>query len=468
MNKPTIVVVDNQRENLDLVASALDHGQYNVHKYPTAMLALQNMEVHGADILLTDLHLPGLDGFALLDIVRQRWPQCKIIIFTAYGGVEQAVRAIKSGATDFLTKPLNQASIPEMVRQLLELRVHTDGAAPAETAPPMEADLHMPNVVELANKAAPTDCTVLVTGESGVGKEVLADYITKKSQRCNEPYVKVDCAAITETLVESELFGHERGAFTGANKRHVGRVERANKGTLFLDEIGELSLTMQTKLLRVLQTHEIERVGGSGAVKVDFRLICATHRDLRKMVSEGRFRQDLFFRINTFPIQIPPLRDRRDEIPSLARMFLARYRTMLQRGPTDISPETMAMLQSYPWPGNVRELEHCLERACLLAPQSFLLPGDVWWLGLPVTHAAPASSAPNIPSVKLPVAAPVPSPEAPAPELTPLEKAEFLALKQTLDKYNWNFTRAAQALGISRSTLYLKASKYDLNRAEAV
>jgi DNA-binding NtrC family response regulator len=355
-----------------------------------------------------------------------------------------------------------------MVRQLLELRIHTD-EIPAEAVPPNEADLHMPNVVELANKAAPTDCTVLINGESGVGKEVLGDYITRKSLRCNEPYVKVDCAAITETLVESELFGHERGAFTGANKRHVGRVERANKGTLFLDEIGELSLSMQTKLLRVLQTHEIERVGGTGEVKVDFRLICATHRDLRKMVSEGRFRQDLFYRINTFPIQIPPLRDRRDEIPALARMFLKRYRTMLQRGPTEIGSEALAMLQSYPWPGNVRELEHCLERACLLAPQSYLQTSDVWWLGspaapvLPAVRTAPALSAPI---VKPPVTAPQ-AEDAPGPELTPLEKAEFIALKQTLDKYNWNFTRAAQALGISRSTLYLKASKYDLNRAEA-
>jgi len=312
---------------------------------------------------------------------------------------------------------------------------------------------------------------VLLTGETGVGKEVLADYIQANSKRNRAPYVKVNCTALSESLIESELFGHEQGAFTGAARRHIGRFERANRGTLFLDEIAELSPAMQTKLLRVLQNREIERVGGSEVIKLDFRLICATHRNLQQSVAEGKFRQDLFYRINIVPLHIPPLRERKDEIAELANRFLARARANLGRGSATLDPETIQLLQSFPWPGNIRELENCIERAALLARDSVLRPSDFWWL--PVGEATPLPTVPPPPMVGPPTGLvpvqPVPNasggtslPEMPG--LSPLENAERVALRQTLDQHRWNFTQAATALNISRSTLYLKARKYNLLR----
>lgn len=346
MTSPSVVVIDKERANLDLIQGVLAGGPYTVFAYDNARDALQNMESHGAAILFTDLQMPELDGFKILQIVRGRWPGCKVVIFAGYGRVQDAVRAIKDGATDFLTKPLNTAAFPEMVTQLLALQ-NTSGEHSGLALPQMEATAESNSILVTAGAAAPTDCTVLITGETGVGKEVLADFIQTHSKRKAQPYIKVNCAALSESLIESELFGHEQGAFTGAGKRHTGRFERAHRGTLFLDEIGELSASMQTKLLRVLQTREVERVGGTERLGVDFRLICATHRNLEVMLKDGKFRQDLYYRINVMPINIQPLRERQTEIPALAAVFLNRARTTLQRGPTSIEPDALALLQSY-------------------------------------------------------------------------------------------------------------------------
>jgi len=471
----TIVVLDDHRENLDLIREVLDGAGYALYTYEDPLQALRGMESHGGDILMTDLNMPGMDGMGVMQVVRRRWSACKVIIFTGYGGVENAVRAIKLGATDFLTKPLNYLAIPDMVKQILALHREPEETAPVSEALPVMNGTHASgNVMAMAAAAAPTNCTVLILGESGVGKEVLADYIHGQSARSAQPFVKVNCTALSESLVESELFGHERGAFTGANNRHVGRFERANGGTLFLDEIGELSPVMQTKLLRVLQTQEIERVGGTGPIKVDFRLVCATHRNLPQLVAEGKFRQDLFYRINTFPIFVPPLRERQDEIPGLAECFLKRMRETLKRGPTTIDESGMRLLRQYAWPGNVRELEHCVERACLLAQTETLRAADFWWLNIQdPMQAAPSPSWPPVPTAH---AAPTPASQAPASSvpaisstgelLSPLQAAERVALKQVLDQHRWNFTHAAMALNISRSTLYLKARKYGLTRAD--
>ena len=467
MKTPTVVVIDQEHENLELIKTVLDSARYNVRAFANPLVALQYMEQHSPDVLLTDLQMPELDGFKLLAIVQRQWPHCQVIIFAAYGGVVDAVRAIKAGAADFLTKPLNREAIPAMVGQLLELQSKTTAAAqPFQALPPQAGkavppDKALPSVVSLANTVAGTDCAVLITGETGTGKEVLADYIWANSARRDRPCVKVDCAAIPETLVESELFGHEAGAFPGAHRQRIGRFERAHQGTLFLDEIGNLSENMQGKLLRVLQTHEIERLGGAGPVKIDFRLICATRYELAELLAGGKFRQELYYRINTFPIHIPPLRERREEIADFARHFLARSQKALGRGPATLAPEALELLQAYSWPGNVRELEHCLERASLLAREPLLQKSDLWWLDVPL----PAQSAAALPAATgYLLAAASGELNVPLPGLSPLENAERTALKQTLEQYNWSFTRAAAALGISRSTLYLKTRKYALAR----
>jgi DNA-binding NtrC family response regulator len=463
MKLPTIVVIDQEQENLDLIKAVLDPLRYNVRTFANAFVALEYMEPHGAEILLTDLLMPELDGLKILSMVQQRWPRCKVIIFTAYGGVVDAVRAIKAGATDFLTKPLNRDSIPAMVEQTLALQAKRAEAQTADqSAKPAPLINSLANAIALANTVAGTDSTVLITGETGVGKEILADYIWANSARRDRPYIKVDCAAIPEALVESELFGHESGAFPGANKQHLGRFERAQRGTIFLDEVGNLSANMQSKLLRVLQTHEIERVGGSGPIKIDFRLICSTRYDLADLLAADRFREDLYYRINTFPITVPPLRDRQNEIPEFTQYFLARSREELGREPMEVDPEALELMRTYPWPGNVRELEHCLERACLMAKHETLQKGDLWWLATPIPHTAAASQIGPALSAHGNGEAHTALPQMPG--LSPLENAERVALKQTLDQYNWSFTQTASALGISRSTLYLKARKYAITR----
>lgn len=456
MKHPSVVIIDDQLENLNLMREFLDPVNYSLHTYDDPARALQNMEIHGVDLLITDLEMPRIDGFRMLQIVRERWPRCKVIILTGYGCVEDAVRAIKSGATDFFTKPLNMRSLSHMIEQLLALQKQSEGADEKRQVTPSGNQLTP--IMTLAGRAAETNCTILLTGETGVGKEVLADFIHANSPRKAEPYIKINCAALSENLIESELFGYEQGAFTGAQKRHIGRFERANRGTVFLDEIGELSSAMQTKLLRVLQTREIERVGGNEIIKVDFRLICATHRDLEKMIAQNQFRQDLYYRINTVPLPIPPLRQRRDEIPGLARSFVQRNQSKLKNAPEEIDDEALALLQSYNWPGNIRELENCLERACLLARDPCLHVRDLWWLN--VKTQPPIEALPLPSSLFVSMAA-----NAPAnPPLTPLDQAELQTIHRILEEHKWNFSRAAVTLNVSRSTLYLKANKYGIAR----
>lgn len=460
MKRPAVVIIDDQRENLDLMREFLAPANYALYTYEDPLRALEGVEAHGADVLITDLQMPGLDGMRVLKIVHERHPRCKVIILTGYGCIEDAVCAIKEGATDFLTKPINFRTMTSMVERLVAFQISAEFAPRADD--PVPGGRQLTPIMALAARAAESNCSVLLSGETGVGKEVLADYVHAHSPRQSQPYVKINCAALSETLIESELFGYEQGAFTGATRRHVGRFERANRGTVFLDEIGELSSAMQTKLLRVLQTKEVERVGGNETIKVDFRLVSATHRDLEKMIAEGKFRQDLYYRINTVPIQIPPLRQRRDEIPALARTFVERNRGRLRNSPESIDDEALALLQSYAWPGNIRELENCLERACLLARDRALHVSDLWWLNVATPPSQQSFALPPVYS-----AAPQPSAQTgiaavASKNLPPLEQAELQALKRVLEEHGWNFSRAAVALNVSRSTLYLKANKYGL------
>jgi len=447
MSLPAVIVIDDQPEDLAFVQKALAGEPYQVLAFHSPVKALEYLTLHGADVLLTALNMPEMDGFRILRAVKESAPGCKTIIFAGYGRVEDAVRAIKSGASDFLTKPLNGASIPEMVRNLMVLK-RPVGATPGpeKAANRVKGGAKLRAVYDTALAAAKTNFTILLNGETGVGKEVLANIIHENSLRSQQQYVKISCAALSESLIESELFGHEQGAFTGAGKRNVGRFERADKGTLFLDEIGELSHAMQMKLLRVLESHEIERVGGDRAIRVDFRLICATHRDLMQMVTEGKFRQDLYYRVNKIPIYIPALRERKDEIPELAAVFLARARASMQHGPTRLDQQAIEFLQGYKWPGNIRELENTIERACLLAQDTTLHVSDLWWLDS--DHSTPKTAVP-------------------ANDQNVLDTAQRAALQQILDRHMWNFTRAAISLNISRSTLYIKARKFGLVRQNA-
>jgi len=456
MKRPAIVIIEGQPEHLDIMRKLLESANYTLFTYDDPERALVSMAVHGADVLIADLEMPKIDGFAMLQTVRERWPNCHIITLTGYGCVEETVQAIKCGATEFLTKPLNLQSLLKMVERLVAYQSNAMAVESPTTPPPVFGGKQLKPIMELAVRAAETNCSILISGETGVGKEVIADYIQINSPRREWPYIKINCAALSETLIESELFGYEQGAFTGAARRHIGRFERANRGTVFLDEIGELSPTMQTKLLRVLQTREIERVGGTDTIKVDFRLISATHRDLEKMIAEGMFRQDLFYRINTLPLAIPPLRQRRDEIPKLARAFVQQNRCKYRIGPEDFDDDALAIVQSYNWPGNIRELENCMERACILARDRLIHAADLWWLNVatPAPVAAPAGV------VALPMISTNTTPAQ--PNLTPLEQSEKETLQRVLTEYGWHFTQAAAALKVSRSTLYLKFNKYGL------
>lgn len=325
-------------------------------------------------LVITDLKLPGADGLAVLREMRERDPDCPVIVMTGFGTVESAVEAMKGGAYDFIQKPIDIDRFMILLRRALEVRrLRTENFLLRDE---FEERLGMPQIVgesaalgEVSSqiqKVAPTDSTVLVLGESGTGKELFARAIHHLSSRRDRPFVAVNCAAIPDTLIENELFGHERGAYTGAVGRGIGRFELADTGTIFLDEIGDLGPAVQSKILRVVQERAFERVGGTGTINVDVRIICATNSDLRENVTTGRFREDLFFRINVFPVTVPPLRARREDIPLLAAHFVNRFAREMGRQPIRIDPTAMDKLRSHHWPGNVRELANCLERAVIL------------------------------------------------------------------------------------------------------
>lgn len=326
-------------------------------------------------VVLTDLRLPGADGIDVLRGVREHDPDCPVILMTGFGTIEEAVEAMKGGAWDFLQKPVDVDYLMLLVRRALEHRdLRTENLLlkeefqKAHDLPAIIGDsVPMREVSQQIQKVTPTDATVLLLGESGTGKELFARAIHTLSPRRNRPFVAINCAAIPETLIENELFGHEKGAYTGASSRHLGRFELADGGTVFLDEIGELPIGMQSKVLRVLQERSFERVGGTQTIEVDVRLVFATNRDLKAAVTEGRFREDLYFRIHVFPVEIPPLRARKEDIEALARYFVGKFSRELGKPALTVSPAAWAMLREYDWPGNIRELENAIERAVILA-----------------------------------------------------------------------------------------------------
>jgi two-component system response regulator FlrC len=398
--------------------------------------ALRRLGERSFDLLLTDLRMPRLDGMALLRRVRAEQPEVEVIVLTAHGTVDTAVEAMKRGALDYLQKPIGSpAELRMLVGRALErrtLRDWRDGAArAAEPEEPITwGDPAMVPVMEALRKVAPTPATVLLLGESGTGKEVAARALHRWSTRAVGPFAAVNCAALAETLLESELFGHEKGAFTGAHARRRGRIELAAGGTFFLDEVGELRPDLQTRLLRVLQERRFERVGGAQTIDADVRWIAATNRDLRTAIAEGRFREDLYHRLAVFPIRLPPLRERRSDIVPLARHLLERIGEELGRPGLELDAEAETLCTAAPWPGNVRELRNALERAAILADDLVLHPE---LLALDPPHApTPADS---------------------------LEEVERRAIRDALAAVGGNRRRAAERLGIGERTLYEKLKR---------
>ncbi len=449
MGPVTVLVVDDDQANLDSVARIFQREgvpTLTASNGPDALALLRKPEV---GVLVTDLMMPGMDGQELLKASRTLRPDVEVVLMTAYATVETAVAAMRDGAYDFITKPLKRHSLVKAVQKAMEKQ-----ALVAENRDLKErlADLGAPGgrtmvgqapafraFMDTVRQAAPSSATVLFVGESGTGKELAARAIHELSPRAKGPFIAVNCAALPESILEAELFGVEKGAFTGAVARREGRFERADGGTLFLDEVGEMSASAQVKLLRVLQEGELERLGGTQMVKVDVRLVAATNKDLKREVAEGRFREDLYYRLNVVEVGIPSLASRREDIPLLADHFLRRYAAKNGKTVRGFSAEALSVLENYAWPGNVRELEHAVERAVVLARGEVLEVGD-----LPESVRKGPLGAAN--QLVIPIG-------------TPMEEIERRAIAETLRHTGGDKTLAARLLGIAARTIYRKLEK---------
>jgi len=434
-----ILVADDEPGLREFIVDALALDDHVVVPAPDGRAAAKLLDERGFDVVITDLKMPGLDGMAILRKVRAEQPEVEVIVMTAHGTVDTAVEAMKLGAFEYLQKPL---SGPDELRLLVAraaehrgLRDRVDGAARRDDGPPLTyGDPIMKPVVDAIDKVARTAATVLLLGESGTGKEVAARAIHARGPRAGKPFMAINCAALSEQLLESELFGHEKGAFTGATDRKRGRLELADGGTFFLDEVGELRPELQAKLLRVLQERRFERVGGSRTLEVDVRWIAATNRDLRAMIDSNTFREDLYHRLAVFPIKLPPLRERRADLLPIARSLLGRIAADLKRAAPALTPDAEQRLLGATWRGNVRELANALERAAILADGAKIDASHIW-LDEPTSRA-------------------------PSAGIRPLVELEREAILQALASVDGNRRRAAELLGIGERTLYDKLKKY--------
>lgn len=446
----TFLVVDDERASCDSMADVIEEIGHRVYKATSSATAVEILQTRDIDILVTDLKMPGMDGMELLRYAKHYNPATVILLVTAYGTIESAISALKQGAVDYILKPLelNQftgaiekaINYHELLIQNIELRRQLQTLNPDEqiigTSPPMQ------KIFELVELVAPTDSVVLLLGESGTGKELIAQAIHTRSPRASAPFIKVNCAALTETLLESELFGHEKGAFTGAYRQKKGKFELAHTGTILLDEVSELSPPTQAKLLRVLQEYAFERVGGTDTIKVDVRVIASTNADLAERVREGRFREDLYYRLSVVPITLPPLRDRREDIPPLVSFFLDFFGTKYNKPDLQMTPELLNALTSYHWPGNVRELRNCIERMVVTSRTNLLgieyLPPEI---RPEETCARPVSLVGST-----------------------LEEVEQRLIRETLEYVGGNRKRAAELLGIGLRTLQRRIKALGLKR----
>ena len=446
--KGRILIVDDEPSVRDSLSRWFRDDGYEVGVAEGANDALTRLAERRWDLALLDIRMRGTDGIELQRRMTEIDPDLLVIIMTGYASVDTAVTALKQGAYDYITKPLDPDDVAHLVQNALSHRrsneenvrmkevIETHAVHPAQIVGQSAA---MKKVYDAIETVAPTDATVLITGESGTGKELVAKAIHAGSPRRYHPMVAIHCGALTETLLESELFGHEKGAFTGAQYRKKGKFEVAEGGTVFLDEIGDISLKTQTDLLRVLQEREIVRVGGHQAMKVDFRCVAATNKDLETLIQEGKFRPDLFYRLNVFHIVLPPLRDRREDIPPLVDHFVRKYALQMNRKVSRVSPQAMNALQQCDWPGNVRELENAVERAMVVGREPELHEEDF----------ALKAAGPAMPTL----------------EGKTLDEVEKSYILRVLEDCSFNQTKAAEVLNIDRVTLHNKLKKYGWSRS---
>jgi two-component system response regulator HydG len=448
-----ILVVDDDRAHRFMLRSMFKEWGWEVEEADDGTVAVAAVEKRPFDLVLMDIRMARMDGMQALQKIHAFNPAIPVVIMTAYSSVDSAVEAIKKGAHDYLTKPLDFDRLRLTMERALEHRqvaAEKKAVQSEEPAPQLSTDMigkssAMQELLEMISFVAPTEATVLITGESGTGKELVASTLHYNSPRKDGPFVKVNCAALVENLLESELFGHEKGAFTGADRRREGRFVQADGGTLFLDEIGETSPAMQVKLLRTIQEHEVQRIGGSEAIGVDVRLLAATNKVLEEEVRAGRFREDLYYRLNVVSLTVPPLRERQEDIGLLAEYFFKKYGEKNNRKVVGITPQCMDLLLRYPWPGNVRELENAMERGVILMRGDYLdeesLPIAIRkWM---IEHGGPVLEG-----------------EAARVSSSPLEEAEKQVILQALDDTGGNKSEAARRLGITRKTLLSKLNKY--------
>ncbi|GAB4320454.1 MAG: sigma-54 dependent transcriptional regulator [Candidatus Sumerlaeia bacterium] len=447
--KARIIVADDEKHTRDGLKWALEGDKREVALAANGKEALERLEATGADILLTDLKMPQMNGLDLLKEVKKRYPETDVVILTGHGTVESAVEAMKEGAYDYLTKPVNIDELNLLIdRLMLQRRLRAENA---ELRQALDERFGFENIIgrspameqvfRVVRQVAPTTATVLIQGESGTGKELIARAIHYNSPRRHRPFVAINCGALSATLLESELFGHEKGAFTHAIKQKPGRFELADGGTILLDEIGETSMEFQVKILRVLQEQEFERVGGIEKIKVDVRVLTATNKNLEELVSEGRFREDLFYRLNVVRVVLPPLRERREDIPLLIEHFTRQFCRQHGKDVT-LSPRAIAQLQQYSWPGNVRQLRNVIEGLIVMATTRQIGPDD-----LPPEIRQTSGDDSQFVKVRLG---------------STLKDAEKEIIQATLQRVKGNKAKAARLLGIGRKTLYQKMKEYKL------
>jgi two-component system response regulator HydG len=454
--KERILVVDDEQSHRIMLKAVLTKEGYDVSEADDGISAVKAVENESFDLILMDIRMTDMDGLEAMGQIKKMSPAIPIIMMTAYASIKTAVEALKSGAYDYLTKPLDIDELKILINKALEhYRLQEENVFLKERLADrfdfskiIGKSRRMKELFENLSLIAPSDATILIYGESGTGKELVANAIHQNSLRAQKPFIKVSCAALPETLLESELFGHERGAFTGALARKAGRFQLADGGTLFLDEVNVMSSTTQVKLLRVLQEREFEPLGSTKTSHVDIRLITATNKELEAEVKEGRFREDLFYRLNVVPIHLPPLRERKEDIPLLAEHFFRLYQEKNKKSMKGFLPKTIDTLMRYDWQGNIRELENVIERAVLLCRSEYITPKD-----LPPPLQGEEVGEQSIISI---------------PQGMTLEQVEKEAIIQTLEETGGNRTQTAQILGISRKTLQNKLKEYGLEEKESV
>jgi two-component system, NtrC family, response regulator AtoC len=455
-----VLIIDDERDMLTNCTRILRRDGYACVTADTSEQGLELVEAERPDVVLVDLRMPGKSGIDIVKAVKTRHPTIEVVLMTAYATIETAVAAIKQGAFDYLPKPFTADQLQAVIRRIMRQkhligethRLREELASQSYVGTMIGRSEAMLELRESIRRIAATEATVLVTGDSGTGKELVARSLHQLSRRSANPFVPVDCAALPESLLESELFGHEKGAFTGALSSRLGLFELAHTGTLFLDEVAELPLPLQAKLLRVLEARQLRHIGGRQFISVDVRLIAATNRDLAKAMEAGTFREDLFYRLNVIPIHVPSLRERREDIPLLALHFLLKASSGGLAKPQGFSPEAMALLEQYSWPGNVRELKNAVERARALANQDFIQPED---LPTDVRHSCGEFAERGLPIISF---------KAAKQEI--VTEFEARSLRELMDRTGWNIAQAARESGVHRKTIERKLKRYNLRRED--